>query len=250
MSVEQFWVEVSIPWLPKSKMKIRPLTLKDERKMLANPNESKAYEELIDDCVQIIEGFDKQKELSAVEVAWLLCQIRLITYGEDAVYSGIKCPSCGHVNNNHMIDLTKIKLHENKDYLYIVPKKSKFKDNDGNVVEKVRIAYPSVSRMNAINESVKGKSEEESNADIYYKLLLAVFIDYTDEELDAMVESGDLNILDAKYANQMLAAKPYGFDYSDKMKCHKCKGEFDYEIPVIGDGFLVPYFADIPGSED
>lgn len=250
MSAKDLAVDIKIPWLPGSSLRIRPMTLADERKLLASPSDLESYKKLVKDCVLDSENFDWDKDYSSMEHAYILAQLRIITYGGEMAISGYKCPHCGFVNSNHLVNLSEYKLYPQMDKIYINLDKSDIGS------DQVRIGHPPLKVLKEIEERQdrmakkkddKGEllyTEDEVMASFLEMQMLAIFIDYSLDELLELAHAGKLSVYDIKKANHYLVNHPYGYDYHSSMNCHKCKEEFEISLAVLGRGFLVPYFGD------
>lgn len=250
MSAKDLAVDINIPWLKGSRVKLRPMTLEDERKLLASSNEISSYKNLLKDCILESENFDWDKDYSPIEHAYLLAQLRIITYGGDMLLSGYKCPHCGFKNSNHKVNLSEYKLYPNQDKIYIDLVKSDIEN------KKVRIGHPPIKVQEEIErrQTARAQEKKEDGTPLYTDdelmtfflemQMVAIFLDFSLDNLLEKAHSGELSMYDIKRANHILASNPYGYDYDSKMVCHKCHEEFDISLAVIGKGFLIPYFGD------
>lgn len=244
MSAKDLQTTIEIPWLPGSKLTIRPMTLSDERMLLSNGSEGEAYAKLVKSCVTETENFDWKTDYSLIEHAYLLSKIRQITYGDEMVLSGYECPHCKHKNSNHLVNLSEYKIYPNLEPMYYTLEKSPLGD------KKWRIAHPTLGRIEEMNNRYKEMkndkklSEDEIMGKFLQLQLISIFPGVSLECLEKWSDSGELSAYDIKKANHMLNNNPYGYDYRSTMKCHKCGQEMDISLHVLGSGFLVPYFGD------
>lgn len=241
MSAKDIQNIVSIPWIPGSKLKVRPMSLADERKLLTNTDEIHAYTELITSCVEPIEGFIWDRDYSFKERDYLLAQIRMVTYGDDMLLSGYKCPHCGFVNSNHLVNISKYEILPQKEKVIYTFERSELP------IEESRISYVPFSRLDKIRDMIKEENLNEDDAiqrELEYSSL-AVFLDLDLKEAIKLANEGKLSLYDIRKALHLLNdEKAYGYDYASKMVCHHkdCEKEFDIELAVICPGMLVPYF--------
>lgn len=243
MSAKDIQSIIEIPWIPGSKLKVRPMSLADERRLLTNMDEIHAYTELIQNCVEALEGFIWDRDYTFKERDFLLAKIRMVTYGDEMILSGYKCPHCGFVNSNHLVNISKYNL---------LPQLEKvmYKFDRSEVgIEESRISYLPFSRLDKIREIVKEEGLEGDDA-IQRELELtsiAIFLDLDIKEASKLADEGKLSLYDIRRASHLLNdEKAYGYDYASKMVCHHkdCEKEFDIELAVICPGMLVPYFPD------
>lgn len=242
MSAKDLQTVIEIPWIPGSTITIRPMTLADERKLISNSKEMKAYRNLIKDCVIDSKNFDWSRDYSMMEHAYLLAKIRQITYGDELAISGYKCPKCEHNNQNHLVYISQIPTHEVKTspLLYKM-------ERSPSLEEYQVISHPSLEKVDKIQDIIQGmrndnKSEDEIMAKFLELQLLSVFRNIDLEKAQEYSESGEISPYDVKKANKLLELNPYGLNLKSKMKCHKCGTEFPITIHILGSGFLVPYF--------
>lgn len=237
---------ITIPWLPESQILIRPMSIQDERKLLANMNDEYAYDCLVKDCCKVIKGFDFDVDYSATEREYLISKIRTITYGNTLLLGNLKCPHCGFNNKNHKVDLMAIPIHEFKDKIYYtLSDKSNILDKDGNRIEKVRLGYAPCTKTQQIQELMDKESDESVKFGIIGTYIqLAIFLDFSLEEANKLAESGELSLFDIKQALNIVTKTKYGLDLNTSMICHnkECKKEFDFELKILGPGLLVPCF--------
>lgn len=242
MSAKNQIVTIEVPWRPGSKIRIRPMSIADERAMLSDSDESYSYYNMAMRCIIDTEGLDMEKDFGRSELDLVLINMRIITYGEDMILSGYKCPHCNHVNKNHKVSLNEYRILEGG-----VPelelKRSSMPDN----ATHIRVQQVSVSRQREIDDKIveisKSKSEKgKLDTWLLTYMKLAIFPDYDLDVLVDLADNGDLSLLDIARAQQLLLNSPYGFDYNDKMICHQpeCKKEFDIIKFVPGPGLFVP----------
>lgn len=271
-------IKIEIPWYIGSEIQIRPMTIKDERMLLASEDTAFAYEELIKRCCKVISNFNIEKDLSIVEKEYILSKIRSITYGGDMRMSGFTCPHCKAPNNDVKINTDKLENYDQSGYIYLdLSEKSNITSDNldlkhlpkGQVVTKLRIGQAPLSKVKIIKNKIiekikqleKENSSNESNKNdkkneltkenkleidaLYIELMqLAIFIDIPLEKAVKLAEEGNLFALDIKKAMNILTTTKYGINFNTKITCKDCKKEFEVDLHsvVAGDGFLVPCF--------
>lgn len=249
MSAKDTETIIEVPWLPGSKIKIRPMSIKEERKLLTNTDEEYSYNQLVEELCEPVARFTWEKDFGRPERDFLLAQIRVITYGPEMILSGYKCPECGHVNKNHVVNLSEFKIHPFKERAFYTFEKS---DLD---IEKSRIGLIPQARQKLIKDLVE-ESDLEGEYLALYEMELArvsVFLDIDLKEAHELATRGELSLYDIQKANHLLMTEyRYGYTNLDKMICHnkECEKEFEIQTPVLAPGWLVPYFGNSGGSSD
>lgn len=239
MSSKDYKVEIELPWR-KVKVKVRPLSLRDETRLVANAgNMREAYLDMIKEVCEPMEGF-KLEDITLADLDYLITQIRLITYGNELILSGIKCPHCGFKNSNVKFDITTIPHHPN-DYINLMRLE---KSDIG--FESIKVAAPSLKRLNEITEMVKPEPNESEESLLTRHLMLlqlSVFIDYDMKELIDMADDGRLALYDIKKANNLLKLNPIGLDKVIEVICHHrdCKKTFDFTLDILSVGLMSPF---------
>lgn len=247
MSAKDIASIVSIPWIPGSKLKIRPMSMADERKLLSNLDEIYAYSELVQNCVEPLEGFIWDRDYTFKERDYLLSQIRMLTYGDEMILSGYKCPHCGFINSNHLVHISKYNVLPQQDKVIYT-----FESSEVGIPES-RISYLTYKRLDQIKELIK-KEDLDGDKAIHRELeysSLGIFLDIEIDKVMELADSGKLSLHDIRKAIHLLESdNAYGYDYRSTMTCHHkdCEKEFNIELAVICPGMLVPYFPNSGGT--
>jgi hypothetical protein len=252
-AIDQFST-VEIPWRPGSKVPVRPMSLRDERMLLADSDDRFALSSLVDRCIdwERAENFSKARDFGQPEMNYLLAKIRLMTYGDEIILSGIECPVCKHKNINHLVYISQLKLLPAKLPLYLTLAKPL---PDGR--ERLKVSKYSIDRQKQISKEIKDHPNDnqldlQSLTNELSKISL--FPELELDEARTLAYEGHLGMMDIHKAIKILRDNQYGYEPTMKMRCHskKCTveggAEIEFEFEVGGPGLLVPSF-NVLGSD-